>query len=388
MLTLNLIEWLNSLCKLPRRFSHIDESRNLAKGIFIVSGDLFVVGKTRPLPIFECKISNDKIKCEKYISSLSNGILGVSASLLAASLTDILVGMRDVWIREEKQGSFRKFFGIDNDGNNKIAVVLPQFSIQSELKKDNKLQELEKSLQITLSYRERMMIKANEGFYSSSDLQSSTSLNILFDRVKILSSNTKNNTQEIVKPRLEYTTERKDLKKNKLADFNEYNVLFVIGLFSNALLMGDINPHHQNKVFKIGYSEEKTSIKIANNKQSIANNKQSIANNKQSDEFWEEVSDEESYFYGLLARLNVGGKMVFVYGGIKAELTIKCSEFLLENWEDIYQKLSGEIGFSLPTDWNFAICMGIEKIEDTKLDMTNICSIFIENPNGRGKFVK
>ena len=300
MLTLNLIEWLNSLCKLPRRFSHIDESRNLSKGIFIVSGVLFVVGMSLPLPIFECKISNDKIKCEKYISSLSNGILGVSASLLAASLTDILVGMRDVWIREEKQGSFRKFFGIDNDGNNKIAVVLPQFSIQSELKKDNKLQELEKSLQIPLSYRERMMIKANEGFYSSSDLQSSTSLNILFDRVKILSSNTKNNTQEIVKPRLEYTSELKELKKNKLADFNEYNVLFVIGLFSNALLMGDINLHHQNKVFKIDYSEEKTSIKIANN--------------KQSDEFWEEVSDEESYFYGLLARLNVGGKMVFVYG--------------------------------------------------------------------------
>jgi uncharacterized protein YgfB (UPF0149 family) len=83
-----------------------------------------------------------------------------------------------------------------------------------------------------------MMIRANEGFYSSADLQSSTSLNILFDRVKIPSSNTKNNIQEIVKPRLEYTTEEDKEEHNKeLKELNEYNILFVIGLFSNVLLM-------------------------------------------------------------------------------------------------------------------------------------------------------
>jgi hypothetical protein len=145
--------------------------------------------------------------------------------------------MRDVWIREEKQGKFRIFFGIDKDVSD-VAIVVPRFSIQGTLKDDNKLKELEDKLGIKLSDTERMMIRANEGFYSSADLQSSTSLNILFDRVKIPSSNTKNNIQEIVKPRLEYTTEEDKEEHNKeLKELNEYNILFVIGLFSNVLLM-------------------------------------------------------------------------------------------------------------------------------------------------------
>ena len=371
MLTLNLIEWLNSLCKLPRRFSHIDESRNLSKGIFIVSGVLFVVGMSLPLPIFECKISNDKIKCEKYISSLSNGLLGVSASLLAASLTDILVGMRDVWIREEKQGKFRIFFGIGKD----IAVVIPQFSIQLKLKEDDNLQKLEESLQIELSDKERMMIRANEGFCSSADLQSSISINILFDRVKILSDNT---PHEVVKPKLEYTTEKYN---DRLVELSE-DVLFVIGLFSNVLLMKNINhPHNNNKVFKIEYSEDRTCII-------------KIANNEQSHELWERVSDNDKFYYGLLARVNVGKKIIFVSGGIKAEITIKCNEFLLENWENIYQKLSHEISSDpLPTDRNFAICMRMKKEEEevmksTTLNMNDIYCFCIQESNGKVKFVK
>jgi hypothetical protein len=123
----NLFVILNFFKDLLRRFNHIDESRKLSKKIFFFSLSTFSIGILLPLPVLECRIpwENDKTECEKYISSLSNAILGVSASLLAASLADILVGMRDVWIREEKQGSFRKFFGIDRDGNNKIAVSFP-----------------------------------------------------------------------------------------------------------------------------------------------------------------------------------------------------------------------------------------------------------------------
>ncbi len=360
-----------------RIFNHIDESRNLSKAIFFLSFVTFLIGIVLPFPIFECKITNDKIKCEKYISSLSNGILGVSASLLAASLTDILVGMRDVWIREEKQGKFRIFFGIDKDVSD-VAIVVPRFSIQGTLKDDNKLKELEDKLGIKLSDTERMMIRANEGFYSSADLQSSTSLNILFDRVKIPSSNTKNNIQEIVKPRLEYTTEEDKEEHNKeLKELNEYNILFVIGLFSNVLLMKN-SELNQTDFFTIVFSGNKAFIKIAK---------------EEYNKWQKEVSDDEDYYYGLLARLKVDKKVVFVSGGIKAELTIRCSEFLLENWENIYQKLSHEVSsYPLPTDRNFAICMRMKKEEadrpGTTLNMNDIYCFCIQKPDGEVKFVK
>ena len=351
-----------------RIFNHIDESRNLSKAIFFLSFVTFLIGIVLPFPIFECKITNDKIKCEKYISSLSNGILGVSASLLAASLTDILAGMRDVWIREEKQGKFRKFFGIDNDENNKIAVVLPQFYIKN-LKEDNKLKEVGDILGTPFNDTEKILIKSNEGFYSSADLRASTALSLLFDRIKILS----NDGKETIKPTLEYTTSTNAINTNaRLADPNNYNVLFVIGLFSNSLLR--LSKINQTNYFKVNYQEN-----------------QSINIKKSGSDTWEKtVSDDENYSYGLLARLKVENQVVFVAGGIDAQLTSKCGEFLLNNWESIHQKLNDAM-LNDSFDRNFAILMrmgtGEAKIESTTLNMKNIDCFCIQNSDQGMKFV-
>ena len=182
-----------------------------------------------------------------------------------------------------------------------------------------------------------------------------------------------NDGKETIKPTLEYTTNTNANNTNaRLVDLSNYNVLFVIGLFSNSLLR--LSKINQTNYFKVNYQEN-----------------QSINIKKSGSDTWEKtVSDDENYSYGLLARLKVENQVVFVAGGIDAQLTSKCGEFLLNNWESIHQKLNDAI-LNDSFDRNFAILMRMgtdeAKIESTTLNMKNIDCFCIQNSDQGMKFV-
>ena len=328
--------------------------------------------------IMDCKIpltKNNK-SCVTAITAISQATVGVAASVLAASLIELFSAMRIVWIREEKEvKKFLNFFGKDLE-KSKIAIVIPQFSLKElkqvleNLKKEERIDEEFKNLLKSIGKEENRMIKSSEGFFSSADMQAAANIQILFDRVKI---------KDFVKPEFIPTSEgvNADLNADQI---KSYNTLFIIGLFSNNFLCNVVNENGAN-LFELEDNEnsetEETGgkIKVAERNTNgqiiqLSKSSQIFANN-------ENENENENEKYGLLARFMCNNQTIFVIGGIEGDLTVKCSDFLLENWEvSIYDKLGSTCKEGiLPPDKNFAVCMKLKN--DEQLD---ICYSFIGSP--------
>jgi hypothetical protein len=291
---------------------------------FLIFGAVLPI--SNPFIDFPSSLKLNKNTYDTTVNAISQTIVGTSASVLAACLIEIFSAMRIIWIKEEKRKSFMFFFGSDLD-QGKAAIIIPKFDSTeiSQLILPDKLPEV--------SLLHKFAGNADLSLLSFSDTKAAINIEILFEQ---------NNFN---RPELKFDDEN--------INIDEYNTLFVIGLHSNSFLLNNINK--KNTLFSLEKSEKVQNTKISKFKIADRSNGQQ---QPLSSEVTQEYSDDGSSQYGLIAKLKCNRTIIFVIGGNDADMTARCSTYLLEDWENIYKDedtgCNPRIKFE---DRIFAICM-------------------------------
>jgi hypothetical protein len=303
-------------------FKKIDKERSRFICYAKISISTLIIGAILPTPILSLFIFYDK-HYDPYVNALSQIIVGTSASILAASLIEIFSALRNIWIREADEDFFRFFFGPKSEQGH-VAVVIPRFD-------PNTIPE-----ETFMKFPDALksMFKRDSTFLASSDTKALTNIEILFEQ------------HHSKRPEVRFADE-------KLDDLSKYETVFFVGLFSNAYLLDKLN---NNKLF---FLEKETHMQAGDStlpglrlayidgdelQQHPRSNKAKFCN-------------ESNNEYGLIAKVSHDDIKIFVIGGINASLTVKCSEFLLNNWQSIYSLVDDSRNEIKVEYHDFAICM-------------------------------
>ena len=291
-----------------------------------------------PSPLGDSILKNFPLKRDTYntgINGISQIAVGVSASVLAASLIEIFSARKIIKMKKAKKESFLFFFGSLDQGD--AAILIPEYPTKSikhlvELVPENNDNNTELK-----SIKEKFPGNADTSLLSFSDTRAAMNLAILFEK------------NGFKRPELISHDENLDLKK--------YKTIFVIGLCSNDFLVEKLN---NGTLFKVQGSDNGCNVKTATTSEGreILSEKYTV--------------DDAQYEYGLIAKDKSDNTTYFIIGGNKANMTLKCSQYLLDEWETIYDfdVTNGKSKVKIE-DKVFALCMKSEKNKTGCCEISN-----------------
>lgn len=235
-------------------------------------------------------------KLNPWVNPVSQIIVGTFASVLAASLIENLVLNRELKEKQKKQETLRVLFGDDLEAG-RTAIVLPRFD--------------SKTLEVKIVGTD---IQTDElAFLSFSDTQAAIEIISMFEesglsRPELIFDNSKINTKE-------------------------YETLFVIGLCSNHLFVG-------NSSEGLDLSRKDNILKVVVSDPPVGHFelKRSSDRNRM---LYQDPPDTQNQGdrYGTIVKMKIvvdkHWTNIIVVGGISADITTKCGKYLRQNIESL-----------------------------------------------------
>jgi hypothetical protein len=257
-------------------------------------------------------------------SAVSQIIVGTSASALAAFLIEFLYLNRVIKEKQANRAKFLKLLGSNSD-NPKVMIAIPRFKGIQAARSENKGEEggilegsesenvqitstITPNVQITSTITPKESVKLDSSDCFLSDLDTSVAINL----VTLFAS------KRISHPEIIYADQ-----DNEIGEGN-FDVLFLIGLFSNHTLKKTYSPNCRTfELLEESSSSEPSGFKIAERVKQISTPPNSSSRVFRGSE------------YGLLAKIVADGKIIFVIGGVNAKMTAFSGTYFSVYWPDI-----------------------------------------------------